>query len=305
MNDSDPLWQRRFRDAVSHLDTAHHHETSWAASRFAERDELRYSLRSLEMHANWVNHIFIVTDQQVPSWLVEDHPRITVIDHSEIFDDPDSLPVFNSHAIESRLHHIPGLAERYLYLNDDVFFGSPVIPDQFFTSNGIAKFFLSDRPIGLDPVDDRDLPVSAAAKNNRTIIERLFGVTVTQKFQHTPHPQLRTVLEEMEQRLPEEFAAVARSQFRSPQDISVAAALHHYYAYATGRAVPGTLNYQFLELSEPDTVMELRKLALRRHLEVFCLNDTMSTGAALDRQRDVIREFCEQYYPVPSSFEKP
>ena len=42
--------------------------TSWPRneSRFTSRDELRYSLRSLDMYADWVRHVYLVTDDQVP-----------------------------------------------------------------------------------------------------------------------------------------------------------------------------------------------------------------------------------------------
>lgn len=52
-----------------------------SASRFEDNEELRYSLRSVERHAPWVRHIFIVTNGQIPSWLNLDNPRVTVITH--------------------------------------------------------------------------------------------------------------------------------------------------------------------------------------------------------------------------------
>ncbi len=115
----------------------------------------------------WVRHVYVVTDRQVPPWLNVEHPQLTVVDHREIFRDPSVLPVFNSHAIESQLHHIPGLSEHYLYLNDDFFFGRPVQPELFFHANGIAKFFLSAVVLDVDPPSRRDLPVLSAAKQNR------------------------------------------------------------------------------------------------------------------------------------------
>lgn len=52
-----------------------------SASRFEDNEELRYSLRSVEKHAPWVRHIFIVTNGQIPSWLNLDNPRVTVVTH--------------------------------------------------------------------------------------------------------------------------------------------------------------------------------------------------------------------------------
>ena len=101
-------------------------ERAHDAARFADHDELRFSLRSLEQFAPWINHVWIVTADQRPRWLTPDHPWVSVVSHRDIFPDPDALPTFNSHAIEACLHRIPGLAEHFLYLNDDMLLGRPV-----------------------------------------------------------------------------------------------------------------------------------------------------------------------------------
>ncbi|NUV36662.1 stealth family protein, partial [Streptomyces sp. KAI-27] len=77
------------------------------ASRYASHDELKYSLRSLEMYAPFLRNIYVVTDSQTPSWLDTSAPGIQVVDHQDIFRSPEALPVFNSHAIGTQLHHIP------------------------------------------------------------------------------------------------------------------------------------------------------------------------------------------------------
>lgn len=38
--------------------------------------ELRFSLRSIEMYAPWVRNIYIVTNGQIPYWLDLSHPRL-------------------------------------------------------------------------------------------------------------------------------------------------------------------------------------------------------------------------------------
>ena len=161
----DPTWRSR-KEAASGAAALEVHHTSHGESRFTSRDELRYSLRSLECFAPWIRHIYLVTDGQCPEWLNTDHPRISVVDHRDIFTDPSVLPVFNSHAIESQLHHIEGLSEHYLYLNDDVMFGRPVKPSTFFEGNGASRFFLSRATLDVAPASARDLPVLSAAKRN-------------------------------------------------------------------------------------------------------------------------------------------
>lgn len=111
-------------------------------SRFEDHEELRYSLRGLERYAGWIRHVYIVTNGQVPTWLDLSHPRVTIVPHSAIFPNPSHLPTFSSPAIEANLHRIPGLSKRFVYLNDDTFFGAPVVPDNFESpTSGIRLYY--------------------------------------------------------------------------------------------------------------------------------------------------------------------
>lgn len=114
-----------------------------SASRFEDNEELRYSLRSVEKHAPWVRHIFIVTNGQIPSWLNLDNPRVTVVTHQDIFLNHSHLPTFSSPAIEAHIHRIPGLSQKFIYLNDDVMFGKDVWPDDFYTHSKGQKVYLT------------------------------------------------------------------------------------------------------------------------------------------------------------------
>ncbi|XP_022527419.2 N-acetylglucosamine-1-phosphotransferase subunits alpha/beta [Astyanax mexicanus] len=114
-----------------------------SASRFEDNEELRYSLRSVERHAPWVRHIFIVTNGQIPSWLNLDNPRVTVVSHQDIFQNQTHLPTFSSPAIETHIHRIPGLSQKFIYLNDDVMFGKDVWPDDFYSHSKGQKVYLT------------------------------------------------------------------------------------------------------------------------------------------------------------------
>ncbi|XP_043963706.1 N-acetylglucosamine-1-phosphotransferase subunits alpha/beta [Gambusia affinis] len=114
-----------------------------SASRFEDNEELRYSLRSVEKHAPWVRHIFIVTNGQIPSWLNLDNPRVTVVTHQDIFLNRSHLPTFSSPAIETHIHRIPGLSQKFIYLNDDVMFGKDVWPDDFYSHSKGQKVYLT------------------------------------------------------------------------------------------------------------------------------------------------------------------
>ena len=301
---NDPAWRERKAGALR--------ENGWVTevsgqaandSRFASRDELRYSLRALHAFAPWVRHIFLVTDDQVPAWLDTTRPGLTLVSHKEIFGGTGRLPTFNSQAIESRLHRIPGLSEHFLYVNDDVFFARPVPPEMFFTPGGLTRFFPSAALVDSAPRQPGDAPVNSAGKNNRRLIQQAFGRVLTRKMKHTPHPSRRSVLAEIELRFAEHVTATAGHQFRHPEDVSLLSSLQQYYSYLTGRAAPGEIKYMYTDLADPATPMRLARVLHDRHLDAFCLNDTDSSPGAAAEQAALLAEFLPAYLPFPSPFE--
>ena len=115
---SDPAWLTKKQQVTGIV--SDQSETN-NKGRYINNDELRYSLRSVERYVPWIRKIFIVTDNQFPEWLNKDHPKIRVVDHREIMPE-EALPCFNSSVIEYFLYRIPGLADRFLFANDDMFF---------------------------------------------------------------------------------------------------------------------------------------------------------------------------------------
>lgn len=298
----DPAWRQRYREHRAAAEGVH--EEAVAEARFGGVDHLRYSLRSLWMHAPWVNHVWLVTDRQVPDWLDRDHPGITVVDHRDIFADPSVLPTFNSHAIESQLHHIDGLSETFLYFNDDVFLGRVVGRELFVEGNGILRIFPSVDHIDLGPIREDERPFMAAAKRVRELVHERFGVRVTQKLKHTPHVLSRALLAELESRHADLVARTAASRFRHGDDLSLAAALHPWVAYLERRAVRAELAYEYLDTSEADLEERLARIASKRDLDVFCINDTTADADALARIDAIVGEFLQDYFPLPSTWER-
>ncbi|XP_076255868.1 uncharacterized protein LOC143193513 isoform X2 [Rhynchophorus ferrugineus] len=114
-----------------------------AGRRFRDKNELRFSLRSIEKYASWVNHVYIVTNGQVPYWLNTSYEKVSIITHEQIFRDVKNLPTFSSPAIESNLHRIPGISKRFIYFNDDVFLGQPLSQEDFYTEETGYKVFFA------------------------------------------------------------------------------------------------------------------------------------------------------------------
>ncbi|MEV5725454.1 stealth conserved region 3 domain-containing protein [Streptomyces pharetrae] len=273
------------------------------ASRYTSHDELKYALRSLEMYAGFVRHVYLVTDSQVPSWLDPEAEGITVVDHRDILP-ADALPVFNSHAIESRLHHIPGLSDHYLYFNDDVFINRPVGAEHFFHGNGIARIPLSPLKLGVGDPHPLEPAPNSAGKNTREVIRRFHGRQIRHKSLHTPHPQLRAVMREMEGLDIEELKRTSYSRFRSTTDVAPASTLHHHWAIATGRAVPADYRFRYVQLGTPDMRRRLARLAAGEDVDFFCLNDVDTDPADRAAAQAAIHAFLERKFPFPSRFER-
>ncbi|MDR2800612.1 MAG: Stealth CR1 domain-containing protein, partial [Desulfovibrio sp.] len=168
------------------------HENGLEQARFRDNDELRYSLRALELYAPWIRYVILVTDRQVPAWLRRDHPSVRVVDHTR-FIPGRFLPTFNSHVIEAWLHAVPGLAEHYIYLNDDVFLARPCRKTDFFTPNGLPLAFMDWRKRRLFGYAYTMTPHAQSYFNTLRILresgERTDPKCVTA---HGPYPQTRS-----------------------------------------------------------------------------------------------------------------
>ena len=127
-----------------------------ASMRYRVWGELEASLKSVKKFAPWVRKVFIVAPNQEPEWfkrgfaaamppaaLAATLPAVLVTpvvpSTPTIFEWlPESKVtgnrqcVFNSLALETCLHEVPGLSEYFVYFCDDYFLGAPTRPDDFF-----------------------------------------------------------------------------------------------------------------------------------------------------------------------------
>lgn len=110
--------------------------------RFRNLGTLRPSVMALRQYAPWIRKVFVVTAGEKPCWVDGDAELgIEMISHKQIYPREvwaTDLPTHDSNAIESHLHRIPGLAECFIYLNNDQFIGRPVAKQSFFDSDGKA-----------------------------------------------------------------------------------------------------------------------------------------------------------------------
>ena len=297
---SDPKWGSAFRSTAEAFGRTID-EAALDPARYRSRDELRYSLRSVWMYCGWVRHIYVVTAGQRPVWLA-DHPKITVVDHGEILP-ADGVPTFNSHAIEASLHHIDGLAQHFVYFNDDMFAVRPLRPETFFEPNGLPRLFQSGARVpGFE--DERTQAVDTAALRGRELLAERFGCVVESKPYHSPYPLLRSVMQEVEDEFPEVVGATRRSRFRTPSDLSIAASFAQHYGFATGRGVLGEISTEYVHVESPRLAWHLDRIRFTGDIDTCCINETGADTRPRPDREERIAEFLEAMYPIAAPWER-
>jgi hypothetical protein len=257
------------------------------------------------MYAPWVRQIFVATDCARPAWLADD-PRVQFVRSEEFFADVSTLPTYNSQAVESQLHRIPGLSEHFLYANDDMFIGQPVGPEMFFSPGGITKFIEADTRIGLGNSDDLRSGFENAARVNRRLLHNRFGALITRHLAHVPTPLRKSVMAEMETEFPDEFAATAASPFRARDNISVTNSLYHYCALLTGRAVvQHGAQTRYIDTTTHAGLWDMKALLKARSVDFFCLNDNADETISPRKRAKAMTKFLRTYFPIPAPWERP
>lgn len=143
---NDPEW----RAEKEKYSPPNHHGTE--ANRFRDWGLLPYWFRGIELYAPWVNHIYFVTSGHYPKWLNLNHPKLTLVRHTDYI--PEKyLPTFNSNVIELFLHNIPSLNEQFVLFNDDMFLIRPVTPEVFFQDGLACDSALLDSTTAMYPGD--------------------------------------------------------------------------------------------------------------------------------------------------------
>lgn len=284
------------------------HAGSQAATRFASRGEIGYAVASILSFCPFVDRVLIVTDAQRPGpvqALFDRRPdwrdRVRIVDHHEMFGvDADLLPVFSSRSIETMLFRIPGLSERFLYFNDDIFVGRPLTEDLFFRDGlpvlrGDWQRFphpaLTRLKTWLRPAAGQ----RASFRRAQQQAARMVGFSRRYFLAgHRPHPMRRSTLARFFESRPDLLRQQAGHRFRSAGQFSpIGLAYHLEIGQGADTRPPGSSGY--LKPSTRRDRREAMLAALARHeLDTFCVQsldamppaDQSAVLAALDRWRD-------------------
>jgi hypothetical protein len=297
VDDKDAAWKKIFEEAKRELTGS----DAIASSRFHSSDELCYSLRSIHTHLAWAGTIHIVSNCSPPGWLETGHSRVHWVRHEELLDSV-CLPTFNSHAIEASLHRIPGIAENFLYFNDDFFAFDALTPADFVNENGTLNANLETHAVVNSEVDPNAPDYLNAARNGAKLLYERHGYYPTRLHLHAPYSLRRSLLEQLEGEFEEAINITRRARFRSHTDISVASFLAHHYGFVRHEVVYAGYPTELIKSNDPFFGFKMRRIRLGvDRPKVVCLNEGGSPSVRWRRQ---LASFMAEQFPVAAPWER-
>ncbi|MWP47791.1 stealth family protein [Gilliamella sp. Pas-s27] len=296
VNNQDPDWVAKFEyyknEKINDINPI-----SIDNARFEDHGELFYVIRSIQLYMPWVRTVFLITDNQIPTF---DLPsKVKIIDHSQIID-KKYLPTFNSHVIEAHLHNIPELSENFIYLNDDVFIARYLPKSHFLSGNNISSLFLNKKNLDEMLQKGATTPTLSACLNSRKLLLKLYQKNVCIPLVHTYIPLKKSYFTFAWSHFNFEVNSFIRNRFRDDNDLNLATFLVPWIMYFEQKSVLArdicyyfnirsafaNTNYNFL-----NTKMENQLLP-----HSFCANDFQSKKDISLKYKNNLMIFLTKFY---------
>lgn len=262
--------------------------------RFRDWGTLRYLMRGIDKYMPFVKNVYLVvsSESQVPAWAVGTDLKIVL--HRDIIP-AEYLPTFNSATIEMFLHRIPGLAEEYIYFNDDIYPVSPCKPEDFFEDGKICaklalmrfSFFSQFR---------------MHTKNSDELARRAAGLKPSGFFrrpQHTCSPMLKSICDRLYRK---EEKAILDSVTPVRQGWNVNQYIFTDYMYYRGLTVPHRQSNRHFSLATArlDQICEFLMAPDKRFV---CINDVNMPDEKYVYMRKELLDSFRKKFPRKSRFE--
>lgn len=292
---------------------------------YRDWDNLQYWFRGVEKFTPWINKIHFVTCGHLPKWLNTCHAKLNVVRHLDYM--PERyLPTFNSHAIELNLHRIAGLAEKFVYFNDDSFIIDHMKPTDFFKQGLPCDSAIMSALVPKVPGDPfyhyliNNLSVinrefakrKALYKNLRRWFSLKYGKLLFNNIYyapaggfsgflnlHLPTSFLKSTFKEVWEKETEILESTSLNKFRTVYDVNQY--VFSYWQFAAGKFFPRRTDCgRCLILGEDD--QELFEVISSKKHKMICINDSMSV-TNFNEKKEAIKKQFNQLLPDKSTFE--
>lgn len=318
---SDPKWleeKAKYSDEV----TTYVHEYN-----YQEWGMLKYWFRGIEKNAPWVRNIFFVTWGHLPSWLNTDHPKLRIINHRDFIPE-EYLPTFSANPIELNLHRIPGLADQFIFFNDDMYLIRKSSPEDFFI-DGLPRDSAVVNPIApksrytINSLQFTNAAVINENFSKKQVMRKNPAKWFNMKYHslillnlmflpwgrfpgllemHIPSSFLKKTYEEVWEAEREILDATSRHRFRDFKN-DVNQWLLKEWQICKGEFVPRSTKigkaYRVEDLKGAEVAAEALK---KRKYKMICVNDHLD--GMDDTVMKVLTQAFEEVFPEKSGFEK-
>lgn len=244
----------------------YHGDDACANVRFRSWETEELLVRCCMKYMPWLRtiHILLARESQVQPWMSR-YDKVHIAFHRDFI--PEKyLPCFSSPCIEMFLGRIPGLSERFVYANDDMFPLSPLQPSDFFLDGRPCVHFKEK----LFP----DVPNIFHRKclNQQNMIGRPFGKHYVRTWLTTGHsyaPILRSACEAVWQRHGEEIERWMSPLVRNEHSFNQY--IYLLYQHFAGLDIDHSPRMQYADEDTPTA--DLPALINDPMAGVVCLND--------------------------------
>lgn len=284
VNSDDPLWQADYERFAGE---------PFLAKRFRDWGTLQYLFRGIEKNMPFIDRVFLVVarESQVPEWL--DTSKVRVICHRD-FIPRKYLPAFSSSLIEMFIHTIPGLGEKFIYMNDDIFPVRKIREEDLFPGGKPAKK-MSSHIFAFG--DFRHL-----CKDSCTLARRAAGLWPSPIYvrpQHCVTPFLKSACEEA-------YNACEKEILSTLSPLRKRGNFNQYffsdYMYFKGLAVSRRISNKHFSLAVAGNseIVSFLKAPAR---DFVCINDVRMSEDRYNETRQCILEAFEGLLGTRSGFE--
>ncbi len=235
---NDPEWQAEFS---KYSTKGNNTKNGVSKARFRDYGFLKYWFRGVEKFAPWVRKIHFVTSGQKPEWLDASNPKIHLVSHRDFIPE-QFLPTYNSVVIERYIHRIEGLADHFVYFNDDFYIINHIAPERFFRNGlpcDIAVFDYNpswsqwykriknnirlinhhfDKREVMRLHHDKWFHKSYGMKARWNYILTLYNKFITLRVPHNAQPYLKSTFEEVWSVAEKELTETSVNRFRALSD---------------------------------------------------------------------------------------
>ena len=194
---------------------------------YLQANEIEYCVKSILKFAPFIRKIFIVTDNQKPSFsslenLIASN-KVKVVDHKEIFKGYEKyLPTFNIRSIDAVLHRIEDLSEMFVYFNDDVFLVDKICEEDWFVKDKAVLMGKWARSYSINPLKvlsgklKKTLGLRPSFNASQSKAANISGFKKEYfKSYHTARPQIKSVIKEFYHKNPKYLTDQIKYRFRN------------------------------------------------------------------------------------------